>query len=791
MKIRIFSFFIGLFYSQFALSEHNWIRTNPGGGGAIAVVGATIDGTIIAASDLSGIYLSDDNGDSWRVAGWNNNIHETHISSLGFHPTDNDTFIIGTYNGAYKTSDGGVTFALVLAENALIGSYPYIEDIVFSHSNPDIVYITYHSNAASIDGEVYKSIDGGDSWNPVVNENLPANLRILKLLVHPLDSSLIYALTGKSRFSCSPAQLYQSPDGGQNWQRIASGIGDILDVDLDPSNDQILYVSTFVANTCPTDSADFEGFSFEDYVGGDWTSGEVYKSTTGGISFSQIGTETGIINVNNANPQNIKLVNILSMLQYYNDYGNIADNEVGTFSSNNGGSSWSHTGSILNWYKGFRINPWYAFAWSFNGLTKTVTKDEFNSNKMYASFGQWAWSSTDGGNTINNISTKEVSPNYWLSTGMENINGHALEVNQLSPNVVYMGGYDIGFWQSMDTGSSWKQLLPDLQQYESYVWSSFDGSSTTPGRNQNSGSNVATIISDPDRDNMVWASFSEDQYNTPTGLFRSTNFGEGWQLINNGLPVFADSIRMYGLSLDINSPINNRTLYITVAGDVYKSIDDGDSWSMIFANGGLKFTQVDKFDPQLVYAGGENGLFRSTNAGVSWSQIGAQFQTEMQGNLANMRPDIVPTYSEDGAGVKAWQGVFEIQTDSIHAGWVYVTAYGAGKGLYRSKNTGNSWEKLLVDDYMRGVAISSVNEDVIYATASASYHSGASVDSSGIQYSSDGGSSWQHVNDGMAWNYAGTIRISSDEQVWTWSSGTGVQKASTPEADGLFKNGFE
>ncbi len=774
-----------------SFSQHAWTRTNPGGGGAIAVVGATASGTIISASDLSGIYLSDDDGDSWRVSGWNNNIHETHISSLGFHPIDGNIFIIGTYNGAYRTDDGGQSFDLVLAPDVASESYPYIEDIVFSHSNANIVYITYHSNAGSTDGEVYKSLDAGITWNPVANENLPGGLRIVKLMVHPSDENIVYALAGKSRFSCSTPALYKSVDGGVNWSHIATSIGAVMDFDLNPADTQIIFASTFVANACPTNPNDFENFGFEDFVGGDWTSGELYKSTTGGVSFNQIGSETGIINVDFDNPNHIKVVNILSMMEYFNDYGNVAENQVGTFTTINGGTSWQHTGSILNWFRGYRIQPWLAFSWSYNGITKTVTKDKFNSNKMYASFGQWAWYSNDGGDTINNISSKEISPDYWLSTGLENINGNAIEVNQSNSDVVYMGGYDIGFWQSKNAGLSWKQILPDLQQYENYIWDSYDGSSQVPGRNEGTGANVATIISDPTRQNVVWASFSEGQYNYPTGLFKSNDYGENWQLITTGLPVYNDSIRMYGLSIDKNSLSTNRTMYMTVAGDVYKSVNDGNSWTMIYANGGLKFTRVDNFNPQLVYAGGEAGLFRSTNAGTSWTQIGAQFQVEMQGNLTNMRPDIVPTYSEDGAGVQAWQGVFEIKTDPNLPNRVYVTSYGTAKGLYRSDDMGNSWEKLLTDDYMRGVAISPNDSSIIYATASASYHSGANVDSSGIQFSTDDGNTWHSANNGMAWNYAGIIQLSIDDKIWAWSPGTGVQKANIPVSDILFKNSFE
>lgn len=88
-------------------AQHNWIRTNPGGGGAIAMVGATKSGLIVAAADLSGIYTSDDNGATWQAHGNLQGLTQPHISSLGFNPDDGNTFIMGTGIGAFKTTDAG------------------------------------------------------------------------------------------------------------------------------------------------------------------------------------------------------------------------------------------------------------------------------------------------------------------------------------------------------------------------------------------------------------------------------------------------------------------------------------------------------------------------------------------------------------------------------------------------------------------------------------------------------------------------------------------------------------
>jgi len=99
-------------------AQHTWVGTNPGGGGAIAMVGATANGTILAASDLSGIYKTTNNGVSWEVIGSEQGLLETNINCFGFHPTDGNIFLIGTGIGVYKTIDGGNTVYPVTVETS-------------------------------------------------------------------------------------------------------------------------------------------------------------------------------------------------------------------------------------------------------------------------------------------------------------------------------------------------------------------------------------------------------------------------------------------------------------------------------------------------------------------------------------------------------------------------------------------------------------------------------------------------------------------------------------------------
>jgi hypothetical protein len=219
-------------------------------------------------------------------------------------------------------------------------------------------------------------------------------------------------------------------------------------------------------------------------------------------------------------------------------------------------------------------------------------------------------------------------------------------------------------------------------------------------------------------------------------------------------------------------------LFVTVNGGVYKSTDDGSSWTAVLIGNNLRVTAVDRLNGSIVYAGGEGGLWRSSSSGSSgsWTKIGAA-------SFSGINPQELKQVQ--------WEGIHAITTDPKVSGRVYVTAYGSGRGIYRSNNQGATWTQLRSGSYCREVAVDPTNGSVLWATSSKAYNAGGPTSGSdGVTRSADGGQTWSSMNDGLAWPFAGPIAIdpSNASKVIAGSPGVGFwirngSSAPTPTTD--------
>ena len=126
------------------------------------------------------------------------------------------------------------------------------------------------------------------------------------------------------------------------------------------------------------------------------------------------------------------------------------------------------------------------------------------------------------------------------------------------------------------------------------------------------------LLADPTVPGKVWATQGDSAYDVTHIFIKSTDYGATWTQTGSGtLPSHRLGLPNWaacGLAVDPNSPSSSRTLYITMNGNVYRSTNDGASFSNVLTTT-VSRTAVDMFNSNYVYAGGDAGMYRSTNGG--------------------------------------------------------------------------------------------------------------------------------------------------------------------------------
>lgn len=173
-----------------------------------------------------GIYKSSDAGATWTNMGLENS---GRIGRVIIHPTDTNTVyaaVLGhTYGpqqdkGVYKTTDGGKSWKKVLFVDEGTGA----ADLAMDPKDPNTLYAamwsihinTWGLRSGGAGGGIYKSTDGGESWEPMTKNGLPGGkdhpVGKTAVAVSYSNPNVVYAL-----FEIESPALYRSDDKGQTW----------------------------------------------------------------------------------------------------------------------------------------------------------------------------------------------------------------------------------------------------------------------------------------------------------------------------------------------------------------------------------------------------------------------------------------------------------------------------------------------------------------------------------------------------------------------------------------------
>ena len=291
----------------------------------VAAMRAEQDKRAKAAGKTNGIEVAGITPGSWNWLGPGN--VGGRIRSIAIDPANPNNMWVGSVSGGiWHSIDAGSSWAPV---NDFMANLA-VSTIVIDPTNSNIMYAgTGEAFAAGLNAQegegfvsddglrgigVFKSTDGGVTWNQLPNTN-PASTTVCAAGGINCPWSYVNRLAistgGSTILAATITGIQRSTDGGATWNPGAGVIGNILDIDFDPNNPQQAIASGGAASLFSTDAGQSWTFAvFTPAISGrvevayapsspnivyasvDKNKGEVYRSTDGGQNFARVNTGT-------------------------------------------------------------------------------------------------------------------------------------------------------------------------------------------------------------------------------------------------------------------------------------------------------------------------------------------------------------------------------------------------------------------------------------------------------------------------------------------------------------------
>ncbi|MEJ2538517.1 MAG: hypothetical protein P8188_00820 [Gemmatimonadota bacterium] len=585
----------------------------------------------------NGVYKSTDAGESWTNVG----LPESHhIGRVVIHPDDPDVVYVAALGhlyseneerGLYKTTNGGGSWTKVLGPQ-VEGKHIGVVDVVMDPTNPEVLYaatfdkvrLPFTYDLGGPGSRIYKTTDGGDSWEMLTNGLPQGMLGRIGIDIYERDPNILYAtienankegmsdeeryqelLDHKSSRGMIGGEVYRSDDAGESWYKTHS---DSLDIGGGPA----YYYGQIIIDPNDPDVVHV-------------LSAASWGSTDGGVTWARrplgFGGDDHALWINPDDSDHM-------ILGYDHGMGITYD----------GGENWYHPDfqSLAQFYAvGYDMSYPYRVA---GGLQDNGSAMAYHTNPTGEPLYFEQWGRVGGGDgmynefdTCNNrylYNESQFGPISRLDlwTGERKSIRHEdeeLRWNWNAPILVSPHDCDVIFHaanrllRSDNRGESWEYVSPDLSKADSATLTTGKG-----GDGNIQYATITTVAQSPLEPDVIWAG-------TDDGNLQVTrDGGESWTLLNDNVPGNPE----YWVSRVEASHHDPGTAYVTYTGYrrddfrpfVYRTTDYGASWTDISANlpdGPLNVIREHPDNRALLFVGSDFAVFVSTDWGGSWTRL--------------------------------------------------------------------------------------------------------------------------------------------------------------------------
>lgn len=614
-------------------------------------------------SNINNLNDSPDYSESWTNLGTNTSTGGYaglgRINCIAFHPTDANTFWVGSPSGGiWKTTNGGTNWTILNNNLTVLG----VSDIAIpsDYATSNTIYIATGDrdggSMASLSGGqandnntigVLKSTDGGATWNATGLSYLVSENKIItRLLIHPSNNSILFFSMWDGTPSTSG--IWKSTDAGATWVKKTSNLW--FDMEFKPGDPTVMYASSY-------------GYGYT-YVNRSTNSGETWSIITATAS----GGRRGELAVTAADPTVVYLLS-----------ANSAGGVFGVYKSTNSGANFS----VVNAGSPSGMLGYYTDGSGGNGGQGSydwcIAVSPADANTVFIG-GLTTWKSTNGGTTF-------TANTNWTLSGAYNFSGvpvvHADKHSLIFQNsTTLFEGNDGGIYKTTNGGTNWTDLSNGLVISQIYrIGVSQTSSTTVISGLQDNGSKLFNsgswsdvkggdgmeCIVDYTTTQYMYATYVEGQ------ISRSTNYGASFPIdisanITGGKPAGA------WVAPYIIDPNNSSTLY---AGydKIWKTTNRGNNWTaasqQLSATNLLRTLAIAPSNSNVLYTADQTAMWKTTNGGATnWTSV----------TLPALSSNFI-TY-------------IAVKNTDPNTLWITCGGYTSGSKVFESTDGGTSWTNI-------------------------------------------------------------------------------------------------